>query len=124
MKLGILNADLGIAVVDSMDDLGDFYTELLKKQMPDGANLCDLAFFYMNDRDWIVLNKSNKRYEFYEEIIQVYLELSEEMRKKCFEEAPTGTIKNAFRILDSVIINRALIYERGVNIYDNGKTTD
>jgi len=110
MRLEILNGELGIAVIDKVKDLGHIQIEMIKKQMQKGANLNDLAFFYIPDRDWIVINKSHKLYRVYMEIIPIYLELSEESRKKCVEKAPTETIKMAYTILDSVIRNRALIY--------------
>lgn len=110
MKLGILNSELGIAVIDGLEDLGYIQTERIKKQMPEGAKMNDLAFFYMADRDWIVINKAHELYEYYSEIIPLYLELSEEGRKKSVVAAPTETIKAAFYILDGVIADRALIY--------------
>lgn len=115
MKLGVLNDELGIVVIDSLDDLGHIQTELIKKQMPEGANLNDLAFFYMPDRDWIVINKDHYLYWYYSEIIPVYLKLSEENRKKCVAEVPTDATKCAFHILDGVICDRTLIYGKVVS---------
>lgn len=109
MNIGILNEKQGIMVVDSLDDLGYIQIELIKKQMPEGAKLSDLAFFYMSDRDWIVINKTHKLYWYYSDIIPIYLELSAESRKECVAKAPTDTTKRAFYILDSVIRDRALI---------------
>ena len=110
MKLGILNEDLGIATVDSLDDIGNIHIDIIKKQLPEGARLDDFVFFYMTDRDWIVMNKNHKLYQYYLDIITGYLELSEESRKKCVELVHTEMFKNAFAILDSVIIRRTLIY--------------
>lgn len=109
MRLGILNEELGIVVIDSLDDLGNIQSEQIRKQMPEGTNLSDLAFFYMPDRDWVVINKDHELYWYYSEIIPAYLELSEKSRKECVEKAPTDTTKRAFYILDSVIRDRALI---------------
>lgn len=109
MKLGILNEELGILMIESSDDLGQIQSEQIKKQMPEGVNLKDLAFFYMPKRDWVVINKDHELYGYYSEIIPVYLELSEKSRKECIEEAPTATLKCAFRILDGVIRDRVLI---------------
>lgn len=114
MKLGILNEELGIVVIDSLADLGYIQTVLIKKQMPEGANMNDLAFFYMPDRDWVVINKSHVLYEYYSEIIPIYLTLSEKSRKKSMNAAPTDTVKSALRILDGVIADRLLIYGKVV----------
>ncbi len=116
MKIGILNKNLKIMVVDSLDDLGYIQTQQLKKILPEGAEPNDLAFFYMPDRDWIVINKSHILYDFYSQSIITYLELSESgrkecveaARKECVEAAPIDTIKQAFKILDDVILSRHL----------------
>ena len=114
MKIGVLNEKLGIMVVEGLEDLGHIQTEQIKEQMPEGAELKDLAFFYMPDRDWIVLNNSHEMYWYYSEIILIYLELSVESRKKAYIKAPTDTIKKAFDILDDVIRQRFLIYGKEV----------
>ena len=108
MNIGILNEKLGIVVIDSLDDLGYIQTQQIKKQLPVGAELKDLAFFYMPDRDWIVINKSHILYDFYSQIIPTYLELSEKSRKECIAEVPADAIKRAFCILDDVILSRQL----------------
>lgn len=110
MRLGILNSELGIAVIDGIEDLGYIQTQQIMRQIPEGTELNDLAFFYMSDRDWIVINKNNYLYWYYSEIIQIYLELSAESRKECIAKAPTATVKSCLRMLDSVIRYRALIY--------------
>ena len=114
MRLGILNSDLGIAVIDGLEDFGYIQIEKIKKQMPEGANLNDLAFFYMADRDWVVINKSHVLYEYYSEIIPIYLTLSEKSRKESIKAEPTETVKAALHILDGVIADRLLIYGKVV----------
>lgn len=110
MKLGILNSDLGIAVIDSIEDIGKIQLERVKKQMPEGAKLKDLAFFYMADRDWIVINKNHCLFEYYSQIIPAYLELSAESRKKAYDGVPNRTVREGFDILEDVIRKRLLIY--------------
>ena len=112
MKLSILNADLGIAGVDSPDDLDNSHVDMIKKQMREGDRLENFVLFYIPDRDWIVINKNHKLYEEYLEIITCYLELPEISRNECAELAPTEMIKNVFAMLDAVIIRRTLIYNR------------
>ena len=114
MNIGILNEELGIVVIYSLADLGYIQTVLIEKQMPEGANLNDLAFFYMPDRDWIVINKAHDLYWYYSEIIPIYLTLSEKSRKESMKAAPTETVKAALHILDGVIADRLLIYGKVV----------
>lgn len=110
MRYGILNSELGIAVIEDIEDLGDIQVRLLEEQLPDGAVLNDLAFFYMPDRDWIVINKSHYLYEHYSQIVPAYLKSSASIRKKAHDIAQTDATKGAFDILDSVIRRRAFLY--------------
>lgn len=114
MRLGILNGELNICTIDGLEDLGAIQEERIREQMPEGARLEDLAFFYMPDRDWIVVNRSHRLYEYYTQIIQDYLELSEEGRKQAAEQAPMEEVVDALRILDGVIWRRKQIHARGV----------
>lgn len=110
MKIGILNSELGIATIDSTDDLGIIQINEIERQRPEGAEFDHLAFFYMADRDWIVINKSHNMYKYWLDIIMIYLKLSENSRKKAYEEAPNDTIRSGFDILEDVIKARILIY--------------
>ena len=118
MRYGILNSELGIAVIEGIEDLENMQVRLLEEQLPDGAVLNDLAFFYMPDRDWIVINKSHSLYEYYSELIPTYMELSADSRKKVRSTAPTDTIKEAFDILDGVIRRRSVYFPlEAIRIY-------
>ena len=110
MRLGILNEKLGVCTIEGLGDLGGIQEEKIVAQMPEGVRPDDLAFFYMPDRDWIVINRSHGLYEYYAQIIQDYLELSEEGRKQAAEQAPVEEVSRALRILDDVIWRRKLIY--------------
>lgn len=110
MKLGILDNELGIVVIEGIEDLGHIQMQIIKKQMPAGSSISDLALFYMSDRDWIVINMSHNLYEFYSQIVPAYLKLSVDNRKQAYAEAPTDNIRMAFDILDHVIRQRSLIY--------------
>lgn len=112
MKIGILNEELGIAVIDSIEDLGHIQINKIRKQIPEGSELNDLVFFYMADRDWIVINKSNKLYDQYVQLIPAYLNLSEGSRKEAYVAAQNDMIMAAFDILEDVIRKRILIYGR------------
>lgn len=111
MNIGILNSELGIVVVDSLIDLGHIHIEQIKKQLPEGVNVNnDLVFYYMEDRDWIVLNKSHVFYEVYLKIIETYLVLTDEGRQKARETAPTEKILDGLNILEDIIRRRTLIF--------------
>ena len=112
MRLGVLNKELGIFAIDGQGDLGSIQEKRLMGQMPEGARLDDLAFFYMGDRDWIVINRSHALYEYYATIISCYLELSENGRKEAAAEAPVDEAREALQILDGVIWRRGLIDNR------------
>ena len=114
MNIGILNEKLGIMTIDTLDDLGYVQVTRIKKQMPEGATLENLAFFYMADRDWIVINRAHALYEYYSEVIPIYLELSEQSRRECVKTAPGKAIRRAFNMLDGVIRDRALIHRKAV----------
>ena len=113
MKLGILNERLGVCTIEGLGDLGGIQEQKIVSQMPEGVRPDDLVFFYMADRDWIVINKSHELYEYYAQIIQIYFELSEGDRKWAAEQAPAEETVRAFRILDDVIYRRKLIHRMG-----------
>ncbi len=113
MRFGVINKKLGICIVEGLEDLDAIQWKKIGTHMPEGARMEDLAFFYMPNRDWIVVNKSNELYEYYAQIIQCYLELSEDGRKQAVEQAPMDEVVRALRILDDVIRRRKLIYELG-----------
>lgn len=109
MRLGVLNGKLGIFAIDGLEDLGALQEKQLRRQMPEGAGLNDMAFFYMGDRDWIVINRSHELYEYYTTIISCYLELSEDGRREAAANAPSSEVREALRILDDVLWRRGLI---------------
>lgn len=112
MRFGILNKDLGIAVIEGIEDISNLQMLEIKSKLPEGQTLESLTFFYMQDRDWIVLNKNHALYGFYSKIIQIYLKMSETSRREIAGTAPTDAVKAAFEILDDVINYRALAYRK------------
>ena len=121
MRLGILNGELGICTIDGLEDIGAIQEKRIREQMPEGVRLEDLAFFYLPDRDWIVINRSNKLHEYYALIIQDYLELSKDGRRQAAEQAPTEEVSEAFRILDDIIFRRSLIYGKVLPFLIDGR---
>nr|WP_296458299.1 hypothetical protein [uncultured Acetatifactor sp.] len=107
MRLGILDAELSICTIDGLEDLGAIQERRIREQMPERARLEDLAFFYMPDRDWIVVNRGHRLSGYYADIIKTYLELPPKGRKQC---AACGEVRDALKILDDIIFRRRLIY--------------
>lgn len=114
MNFGILNEKHAIMVFDGIENLGHLQTEQIKQCMPEGTELKALVFFYMPDRDWIVLNREHTMYDFYSETLPVYLELSTEERQECKEQAPVKSIKEAWKMLDDIIFRRSLLHGKAV----------
>ena len=114
MKLKILDGELGIVAIDGMGDLDTWHIEKIEKNIPDGANINDLVLLYMEDRDLIVLNRCANLYEFYSDIIPIYLQLSERSRKKAYDNAPFRNIIECYDILNYVIQNRSLMHDNVV----------
>lgn len=114
MRFGILSEEHKIMVVEGIEDISEIQMREIKRNFPERQKLENMVFFYMPDKDWIVINRGHTLYDFYLQLISAYLELPEQQRKACMVEAPTATIKNAFYILDEVIYNRALIYGKAV----------
>lgn len=111
MKIEIVNEYLGIVGLNSIEDLGEVQVWQLKKQYGGNTNLSRLTFFYMPDRDWIVINKSHPKYDMYLQIIEAYLLASQDGRNEAHERALTmkAPIKSALYILDGVIADRKRI---------------
>lgn len=113
MSIEVISVDQGIVSISGAGDMGCTQLEELKKQLPENAGLKDLVFFYIPDRDWIVINKGHALYDDYLQVISSYLGLSAEARKESMVQATTDTVKRAFRILDGIIIRRSFIYGEG-----------
>ena len=114
MKLEILNAELGIAGIDTIDDIGECYIKELKKKFGDDVNLNEITFLYIEDRDWIVLNKSHVRYSYYLDVIQTYLVLSDTSKIEAIKMAPFDFIKQLFYELNVVVNKRNALYRKAV----------
>lgn len=113
MRFGIIDEESGIFTIEGVEELGGIQERRIRIQMPEEAKFDDLAFFYISDRDWIVLNRSHIMYEYYAIIVSCYLKLSAEGRRESARRAPTDTVRKALRILDDVIMRRALLYGKG-----------
>lgn len=96
MRFGILNKELGIAVIEGIEDISNLQMQEIKSKLQEGQTFESLAFFYMQDRVRIVLNKNHTLYEFYSKIIQIYLKMSETSRREIAATAPTDAVKAAF----------------------------
>lgn len=118
MRLGILDAELDICAIDGLEDLGAIQERRIREQMPEGARLEDLAFFYMPDSDWIVVNRGHRLSGYYADIIKMYLELPPKGWKQC---AACGEVKDALKTLDGIIFRRRLIYGKALPYLTEGR---
>lgn len=114
MKLEILNAELRIAGVDNIEDIGECYIKELKKKFGDDVNLNEITFLYMEAKDLIVLNKSHVRYDYYLDIIQSYLVLSDISKLEAIEKAPFEFIKQLFYELNVAANKRNALCKKAV----------
>lgn len=114
MKLSILDEELSICTIEGLDDLAPVYDKELRAAVPEGERPEDMVFFYMAERDWIVINKSHALYEVYLNLMISYLGLSTEARKDIGVYAPTEGTRKALRILNDIIIRREMIYNAGL----------
>ena len=104
MKITILNGEYGIGSCNT-EDIPEWVTKLGPAK--------DVAFFYYQDRDWIVLNKDNVNYEFYKMIVEVYLSLDNE-QKRDFKKITFETnikVYNSLRCLNWIVRVRRNLYK-------------
>lgn len=104
MRLEIFDATLGIATIDSMNDIDADIREKLKEEY--GDKLDDIVVVYIERRDWIVINKSHPVHEIYITIIQGYINLTVEQRAEVAECAPCKEINSLLQHLDMIINKR------------------
>lgn len=105
MKYEMINEELRIARCS----LADLTLEQVKHflgQWEPGSNIGNLILFYEKEDDVIVLNSSNKNYQYYKDIVEAYLEFDEDTRQKM--EVPKGA-RETLRVLDRAIEQRELI---------------
>lgn len=105
MRLEIIDAGLGIAAVNNIKDL-DGYTEIIKKVYGENVDFTQITVLYLQERDWIIINKEHPLHRIYLDIIQAYLELSEDNRNMAVMNAPTDTVKNLLFLLNEIINKR------------------
>lgn len=83
MLMEIISVDQGIASISGGEDMDGTQLEELKKGIPENAGLKDLVFFYIPDRDWIVINRDHTLYD-------DYLQLSWALRRSAEGKHGTG----------------------------------
>ena len=67
-----------------------------------GASIGSLTLFYDSKRRLVVLNRDNKDFEKYVDLVKNYSVLDDDGRKEAKEKAP-GCIKETIKVLDSAI---------------------
>lgn len=69
-------------------------------QWEDGAELGTLTLFFDSDDGYLVLNKDNKQYEFYLELVKAYLVASEEEQEK-YRKKFSSRLEQTLDVIDN-----------------------
>ena len=104
MAYEVINEKLKVEAC-RIGDLTMDQVESFLKLWGDGEKIETLTLFSRQDGT-IVLNRDNKNYPYYKDIVEAYLEFDEDTRKKM--EVPEGA-RETLRVLDRAIEQRKLI---------------
>lgn len=104
MAYEVINEKLKVEAC-RIGDLTMDQVESFLKLWGDGEKIETLTLFSRRDGT-IVLNRDNKNYPYYKDIVEAYLEFDEDTRKKM--EVPEGA-RETLRVLDRAIEQRKLI---------------
>ena len=104
MAYEVINEDLKVEAC-GIGDLTLSQIESFLKLCGDGEKIETLTLFSKQDGT-IVLNRDNKNYQYFKDIVEAYLEFDEETRKSM--EVPEGA-RETLRVLDRAIERRKLI---------------
>ena len=104
MAYEVINEKLKVEAC-RIGDLTMDQVESFLKLWGDGEKIDTLTLFSRRDGT-IVLNRDNKNYPYYKDIVEAYLEFDEDTRKKM--EVPEGA-RETLRVLDRAIEQRKLI---------------
>lgn len=102
----VINENLGIAKCSLMDLTAEQVNQFLGQWEP-GANIDSLILFYDKEEDLIVLNGTNKGYQFWIDIVEAYL-IAEGEDKKRFEDEFDKYSKDIRKVLDNCIRERTI----------------
>lgn len=89
--------------------LADNVPEWIKAQFLEDTHYGDiyqLTFFYHPQADAVVLNRSHKDADFYELLVTIYLETTDERRQWLKKQIPANIIGTAIELLDLIIEKR------------------
>ena len=81
----VINEKIGIAKCSLKDLTAEQVNQFLGQWEP-GAKIGSLILFYDKEDDLIVLNSSSKAYQFWNDIVEVYLIAEGENKKRLEEE--------------------------------------
>ncbi len=112
MRLEIVNEDLGIAVLNNVNDFGE-YKEKIQKEYGSDVDFTKITVLFLKEKNLIVINKSHPLFEYYFDIIQAYLVLSAESRQVAVRRAPSDTIRCLLAELDITINEREMALLHG-----------
>lgn len=104
MNIKIISEEYGIVSCNS-EDIPEWVTKFGKVK--------DVAFFYCQNRDWIVLDEDNVNYKFYKEIVENYLSFHDEIRRDFMKYAfeIDKSVYSLLRCLNYVIRVRRKLYK-------------
>lgn len=88
MNVKIINAESGIASCSGYQVAEDI------------QNPNTVIFFYYWKRNWIVFNADHPNYDLHLELVQGYMELDDQQRKKFLDQIDTGVVRGE---IDSLI---------------------
>lgn len=100
MNFKIINAELGIASC-SRDQVAE-----------DISNPSTVIFFYYQKRDWIVFNADHPDYDLFLELVQGYMELDDQQRKKFLDQIDIEAVRRPIDILIRILRIRRKWYQK------------
>lgn len=105
MNYEIVNEELKIASI-SLADLTFEKTQEILKQWDNGAKIGTLSFFFHPSDGWLYLNRDNKQYKVYLNLVEAYLGGDYEIRKKMMKSFSKNHYEE-MRVLEKCVQHRA-----------------
>lgn len=120
MKYQMVNEKLNIASC-SIADLTANQIEAILRCFEDEAKIGTMTLFYDREENCIVLNRDNKDYDMYLDIVTAYLQASGEDRKDFYKKA-SNSIRETLDVLNKFMwygfVNKVMFWAAGMNLND------
>lgn len=104
MAYEIINEELKIASCRIKDLTMKQVTHFLD-QWESGASIGQLTLFYDKEKDLLVLNRDNRDYSLYLDMVQSYFAISDDERYEVVEKSP-NSMRETLGVLNNVLLNR------------------